>query len=69
LNGPAPRPANYDEVRAYYAGTLDAETREEVARLMICYKEWSEAEQRYLRDVAAESRAKRRDDPESSTNE
>jgi hypothetical protein len=56
LEGPAPRPADYEQVRAYYAGTLDAETREDVARLMVCYEEWSEAEREVLLELAAECR-------------
>jgi hypothetical protein len=36
---------------------------------MVCYEEWSEAEQQYLREMAADSRANERDNPETARND
>jgi hypothetical protein len=50
VDGPPPRPVDMDQLRAYHAGEVEQEIREEILDLILQYREWGEASTEVLRE-------------------
>jgi hypothetical protein len=56
LNSPPPRPVDRAQVRALHEGNLDPETADEVEDLIVCFREWHDADRQILLERVEEAR-------------